>query len=585
MTNKIAVRRLIFAGMLGLIWLGFGLRIYAIGDNSLWYDELLQVDIAQGPLAHILPQMERHAAMPLDYVILHFWIKLGRQEFWVRWPALVFGMLAIPLIYRVGHTFFNQRTGLLAAILLTWASLAVQYSREVRPYALLLVLTLLAFFGLWQVYQTQQWRYWLVAIGGIVGATFTHYFALFLLLPLGLLVAGQQVRHWRQSSYWGHTALFGLGLFLVLTTLVLTGRFKAVYNVSFGAAQVVTAPNQLASSAAEKPNRGSGPPLERTFFVDSVLSPLATGQPAFLLLYMAFFLVGLGPLLVYRAPQRGAIVLLLGWLLLPISLIYLFLLYRGTFYAVRYVLYTLPAFLILVAYGLDLTGQKVETGLRKFGFTHFGSAGKFLPLGPSLVVAGLLLPLLWAKTGELQTTLTAEAREDWRAVGELLQHYAAPEDVVIAVRAEPTMNWYYPSATAHFGKYDQTPRIWQVLNQGPRRWFVLSSYSAKRDKALRDWLAGNEAVMIGIDRRVVLFVQQQGVSASQLLAEIEHFSLPAKPITYLTLANQFEQHGQIETSRRFYQHALQLAGPDLKGPIEAEMIKRDIDLTSAFDGS
>jgi hypothetical protein len=91
--------------------------------------------------------------------------------------------------------------------------------------------------------------------------------------------------------------------------------------------------------------------------------------------------------------------------------------------------------------------------------------------------------------------------------------------------------------------------------------------------------------MIGIDRRVVLFVQQQGVSASQLLTEIEHFSLPAKPITYLTLANQFEQHGQIETSRRFYQHALQLAGPDLKGPIEAEMIKRDIDLTSAFDGS
>jgi hypothetical protein len=52
--------------------------------------------------------------------------------------------------------------------------------------------------------------------------------------------------------------------------------------------------------------------------------------------------------------DRTVILLLLGWLFLPTVLIYLFLLQRGTFFAVRYILYTLPAYLILVAYGIDI---------------------------------------------------------------------------------------------------------------------------------------------------------------------------------------------------------------------------------------
>jgi hypothetical protein len=63
-----------------IIMLGFALRLYALAHESLWFDELLLLDIAQGPLAGILPQLPRHTAVPLENLLSHFWILLGRQS-------------------------------------------------------------------------------------------------------------------------------------------------------------------------------------------------------------------------------------------------------------------------------------------------------------------------------------------------------------------------------------------------------------------------------------------------------------------------------------------------------------------------
>ncbi|MCB0214703.1 MAG: glycosyltransferase family 39 protein, partial [Anaerolineae bacterium] len=109
-----------------------------MGAPSLWYDELLELDIAQGPFSAIGPQLPRHAAMPLDYYLMYGWVRMGRQDFWVRWPALFFGVLSIPLTYALARRLFNRRVGYIAALLMTVALFAVRYSQETRPYALLL---------------------------------------------------------------------------------------------------------------------------------------------------------------------------------------------------------------------------------------------------------------------------------------------------------------------------------------------------------------------------------------------------------------------------------------------------------------
>ncbi len=588
-----------------LTLLAFGLRLHQLGRRSLWYDELLQVDIAQGPLLEIGSQLSLHAAMPLDYLLLHGWLGLGRSEFWVRWPALCFGTLAVPLIYALARRLFKGRTGrrvgLLAAALLTPAAFAVQYSQEVRPYALLTMLTLVGYLGLWQVYATGHSRYWGLVWVGLVGSLLSHYFALFMLLPTALFVAAHQLAHLRRPRMWLNTGAFALCCLLLLVALLVSGRFKPLYNVSFGLAGALQAPSQVIQPAAEKPNRGSGPPLERTFIIDRLISPLATHRPGALLLYTTFFLAALLSLLRRPQPHRNALLLLLGWLILPILAIYFFLIYRGTFYATRYILYTLPAYLILVAYGLESIVRSIS--YRKASIWKIARLPQLLDQTPSQpppprsrskisprfggIKGGLrqswialslllLVPLLAAEIDELRSHYAAETREDWRAVGDLLQTHARPGDAVIAVWAEPALNWYYPPATAPFHTYSRNESLWQTIQAHPRRWFVLSSYSRSRDEALRAWLRENDAVTIGIDRRVVVYLQQEGVSRETLLAEVARFDLPAKGITYLTVARQLQRNGDLTQAHQFYRRALAVANPDLQRLIAAELKDSEI---------
>ncbi|MCB0165867.1 MAG: hypothetical protein KDI79_16665, partial [Anaerolineae bacterium] len=326
-------------------------------------------------------------------------------------------------------------------------------------------------------------------------------------------------------------------------------RILVLYRLSYRFSSVAIQPETLVLPAAEKPNRGSGPPLDSRFFVENVLTPLTATRPSGLLFYNALFLVGLLSLAYRGQPHRQAILLLCGWLLLPVLLIYTFLLYRGTFFANRYILYTLPAYLMIVAFGLDrLVGWVVKL----LAWTSYRQ------IAVAVGLALLLIPALTVQLGDLQSYYAAESREDWRAVGQLLNNYAVPDDVVIAVKAEPPINWYFPSASVPFETFSRTDPIRAAMQQHARRWFVLSSYSYTRDEKLREWLAP-QAVRIVIDRRIVVYLQQQGKSARDLLAEVKQFNLPQKSLTYAHLADQFKQAGDVETSRVFYHQAIALA--------------------------
>lgn len=564
--SNLTSRRLNLIFIAGLTLLAFGLRLRELGAPSLWYDELLELDIVQGPLAQIWPQLRRHAATPLDYYLLHGWVQLGRQEAWVRFPALVAGTLAVPAIYALGRRLFNRRAGSLAALLLAPASFSIGYSQEARPYALLLLLVTLSYLGLWRAVRTGRRRDWTLALAGLIGAALTHYFTLFLLLPMGLFVIAQPARRWRNLAW------FALGVGALLAVFTAAGRLNDLYNVGGRFLTVVSQPETLTLPPEEKPNRGEGPSREPSFFVERVLMPLGTNQPPALLLYNALLLVAVLPL---ARPPRGqdqapfeaaartrtAGFLLLGWLVLPTGLIYLFLLQRGTFFAVRYILYALPAYLILVAAGLDaLVPRSGGRWSRASGL--IGGALLLLALGS----------LLRAEAAELQAHYAAGSREDWRAVGRLLEENARPEDAVIAVNAEPAINWYYPAASAPFGTFNRSAPIWQAMDRHPRRWFVLSSYSFRRDKGLRDWLAAQQAVYIPIDRRVVVYFQAEGLSGPELLDQVKTFALPPRALTYAALADQFGRYGDLETSRRFYQTAVELAhSPGQRAVYEARL--------------
>ena len=80
--------------------LGFGLRVYHLGSQSLWADEAKSVVVSSWPLLSILAEQASHEHPPLHYLLLHTLMPLaGRSEFAVRYVSLFFGVLLVGFAY------------------------------------------------------------------------------------------------------------------------------------------------------------------------------------------------------------------------------------------------------------------------------------------------------------------------------------------------------------------------------------------------------------------------------------------------------------------------------------------------------
>jgi len=120
-----------------ILLLAFGLRLYRLGAESLWYDETVSVHLA----AKSLPALVAHTAgdihPPGYYLLLHAWTRLaGPDDFAVAFPSLFFGVLLAALAYRLGLRLFGPQAGLLAAFLVAISPYNLWYSQEVRMYTL-----------------------------------------------------------------------------------------------------------------------------------------------------------------------------------------------------------------------------------------------------------------------------------------------------------------------------------------------------------------------------------------------------------------------------------------------------------------
>ena len=123
-----------------LVVCGGYLRFHNLGKLDLWIDEPYHVYSAESlnesgqPL---LPSGMRYnrALLYSRLVAVSFRI-FGIDEFSVRFPSALFGVLCIPLIFFIGKALFGRRVGLLAAFFLAFSYFALAWSRISRFYTL-----------------------------------------------------------------------------------------------------------------------------------------------------------------------------------------------------------------------------------------------------------------------------------------------------------------------------------------------------------------------------------------------------------------------------------------------------------------
>jgi mannosyltransferase len=105
--------------LLAIILIGFFLRIYQLGTQSIWIDEAYSIWISKLAVPQMVQTTAGDVQPPLYYLLLHYWMMVfSTSKSAVRLLSALFGVLAIPMIYVVGRQLFNKEAGLVGALIL-----------------------------------------------------------------------------------------------------------------------------------------------------------------------------------------------------------------------------------------------------------------------------------------------------------------------------------------------------------------------------------------------------------------------------------------------------------------------------------
>lgn len=178
-----------------ILLLGFSLRLYNLDLNQSG-DEAIDISNARKSIGDALKENNYNPIgiisawealhPPLYFIVTHYSgaknLKdssvLREQLFKLRLPFALLGALSIMVIFKVGETLFNTRTGLLAALFLATSSYHLVYSQIARPYIIFSFLALLSIYFIYQALQKNKVSYWSGFVLSTTLTFYTHYHAL-----------------------------------------------------------------------------------------------------------------------------------------------------------------------------------------------------------------------------------------------------------------------------------------------------------------------------------------------------------------------------------------------------------------------
>jgi len=193
----------IFLALFLLILLGFSLRLYDLAKESLWVDEIDGGILPAKQSISYLLNPNVNFPFNTNHAILHYWMQIfGQSEFSVRFPALIFGVLSIFMIYKVGKEIFNQEVGLLSALILAISPFHIHYSQEARPYSLLMLLSLVSICYFVKFMRSNNKKDIIVYILSTLIGIYTHYFIFFLLIFQNIYFFIYNIKNKRLVKSW-----------------------------------------------------------------------------------------------------------------------------------------------------------------------------------------------------------------------------------------------------------------------------------------------------------------------------------------------------------------------------------------------
>lgn len=193
-----------------LLALAFFLRVYRLADKNIWWDEGWTVWMAQHDFAWIALRTASDEHPPLHYWLMNAWQTIfGDEAFTGRFFSLLFGVLLVALIYRIGKQVGGVRLGLLAALFLALARFNVWWSQDIKNYTLSAFFAWASVWFTWQILFSKttfrrnvvfENQYWIGYVLAAFLALFSHYLAALIILADNVFVGIILLTLWRRGQ-------------------------------------------------------------------------------------------------------------------------------------------------------------------------------------------------------------------------------------------------------------------------------------------------------------------------------------------------------------------------------------------------
>jgi 4-amino-4-deoxy-L-arabinose transferase-like glycosyltransferase len=377
--------------LVGVVGLAFALRVAGLDSQSLWRDEVDAIRFATSSWNDLLRMFVVPGQNgPLYYLALRPWLYLaGWSEYALRFFSVFFGTLAVPLVYRLARRLFPSlpSLALLAATFTATSPYLVWYGQEGKMYSLVLALVLLSMDRYLAALEKGGWQRWLLYVAFTGTAIYVHLIAA-LMVPVQIvafLLMGGETRKARWKAWLAST-----GVLLLPYLPLLRWQLPLVLSPADTGYQFVPLQQMLVS-----------------LLTNYSLGLLIPGSLQWAAGIFVVLLLATAWLWRDHRSRLAPLGILACWLCIPVLGLFFLTLMRPM-YTARYLIFVLPAYLILLAAGVVAIARR------------------------SQLLAGLLLAaLLVTNVLGLWRQASTPLKADFRSATEYMAGRMSPDDLLL----------------------------------------------------------------------------------------------------------------------------------------------------------
>lgn len=480
-TTKFSLNKII---LLCILILALILRLINLGSRSLWLDETVNIELAGKSMSFIWAQ----SLPPLYLAVLHYWLAIGKSEVIVRFLSVIFGILSVFIIYKIGIRLYGEKEALISAFLMSISQTEIYFSQETRYYPLFIFLSLVSIFFFLRMEERPTNPNRVLFLISMALAFYTHYFAIILFFTLMIY------KIWDNKKYKkGQKDIKPIFALITLFCLLIVPVFSNFVSQTSGKAETSYFNFQYEAHLSRD--------FIKNIFTYLIVNEFYPKETILPYVILGFFLYGVFSSLKYF---EKSISILMIWIFLPITFAAVLTNFISDL-QIRYLVFILPALFLISSHGISTLPD---------GINHIskGSRTKSIKWNYLIIILSLIIVVL-SSYPILNYYYSTFKDYQWREAAEFLGKNGEPGSNIVLVPGYniSPFSYYYKSKDKSIIEYSTLDEFIKLSHQN-NTYLVATQdvYGLKPDefKRLLFWSGNNMEIEIKLSGINILKTSQ-----------------------------------------------------------------------------